>query len=442
MKKLLSLVLCLCLLLAGCGSQTFEETTEASTTKVVLPTAESTTHPTLSLSTEPVIEAPSLYESVVYDDGTYKLTAKEISVSDYSLKVKMLAENNSDRNVAFSGIYFTINGITTIGSMYINVAAGKKANDYISFNMETLENVGIHAPAYIISKESQIVDTDSYKTIANFDFDLKTSISDDYIQQVDRSGQTVYSSEGVTIKYRGVSSDSLGKEKLDFFIENTGNQDINVMVKDISVNGFTIYGNMCARAFENSCIYDSVTFLTKDIEANDIKSIEDVTIRFYACDNKTFNTLWVTDEIELSRTYVEEELQEEKIEYSEETKKADINSPLFDDKNLLITVKGLMLENHSDVNVILDGKTIVASYTYPGIAQVIPFVTPNNKELIENWNNLVEAARKECEAGHELIKACGTDYSFKIVVLNDLDKSKSLIECTDDKVTYDVLNSN
>lgn len=443
MKRILALVLCLCLVLAGCGGAAPAETTAASTTAITESPTEAITELVTTAATEPEPEEPTLEEVVVYDDGTFKLTAKEIDFTDkYSFKIKMLAENNSDQNVVFGSTYFTVNGITTIGSMYIKVAAGKKANDYISLDRNRLGNIGIDTIATVVVPDANIVDTDTFKTITEYAFDLKTSIADSYIQTIDKSGQTVYSEGDITIKYRGVSSDSLGKEQLDFYIENTGNQSVNVMVKDSSLNGFTLPGAMCARAFANSCLYDQATFLTKDMEANDITTIENVTIRLYACDSKTYKTLWTTDEIELAREYSDDsEAEETAAATGDSNTGVTSKEPVLDNDNLLILIKGTMIKNHSDVDVKLDGKTVVATYTQQGIAQAIPFITAGNQELLKSWNGLAEATRKECETGWDLVKGCGYDYSFKIILLNDLDTSKSLLECTDGEITYNVVEA-
>ena len=99
MKRILALILCLCMVLAGCGGAATAETTEASTTATTEAPTEATTEPVTTAATEPEPEEPTLEEVVVYDDGTFKLTAKEIDFTDkYSFKIKMLAENNSDQN--------------------------------------------------------------------------------------------------------------------------------------------------------------------------------------------------------------------------------------------------------------------------------------------------------------------------------------------------------
>ena len=79
MKKMIAFLLCLCLVLSGCGASTAEtqpETTEAT------PTTVATEAPTEAPTEAAAALEGTIEETVVYDDGTFKLTAKEIDYSD------------------------------------------------------------------------------------------------------------------------------------------------------------------------------------------------------------------------------------------------------------------------------------------------------------------------------------------------------------------------
>lgn len=130
------------------------------------------------------------------------------------------------------------------------------------------------------------------------------------------------------------------------------------------------------------------------------------------------------------------------LEMAEEMKKAGVvetaPTPNEDADSLAIIVKGTMLKNHSDIDVAVEENTLVASFTYQGLGQVVPYLTADNKELVDNWENLITASEKECQSICDLVKACGYDYTVKMIILNDLDTTKSLMEFTDGKITYNV----
>lgn len=291
MKKMIAFLLCLCLVLSGCGASTAEtqpETTEATPTTV---------------ATEAVaaIEG-TISETVVYDDGTFKLTAKEIDYSDdYYIKVKLLAENNSDRNIAFSGSWFSINNITVYCDFYIEVAAEKKSNGYIGIIRENLEKCGIKNVATVKAQDARIYDKDSFDTIAEFQFSLETSISGGYVQEIDKSGQTIYDKDGVIVKYRGIEEYWTGEEVLSFYVENNTDSNITVDVDNVSVNGFTVYGSLGANAYSGCVIYEELFFSSSAMEENDIDSIEEVSFSMRAFDRDTWKRLWATDEITVGR---------------------------------------------------------------------------------------------------------------------------------------------
>lgn len=134
-----------------------------------------------------------------------------------------------------------------------------------------------------------------------------------------------------------------------------------------------------------------------------------------------------------------------------ETMEAMVNSGIVETEpsetndavdTLLLVVKGSMLKNHSDVEVKQNGNTVVVSFTYQGLGQGTQYLTEDHKELLNNWNSLITASEKECQAVFDLVKACGYDYSVKMIILNDLDTSKSLLEFTDGKLTYNVADAN
>ena len=99
-------------------------------------------------------------------------------------------------------------------SFYCEVAPGKKANDSIDIDRDDLEKYGIKSIATVKGQDPYIYNKDDKETIARFQFSLETSISDGYVQEIDKSGQTIYDKDGVVIKYRGIETDWSGDEVL------------------------------------------------------------------------------------------------------------------------------------------------------------------------------------------------------------------------------------
>ena len=62
-----------------------------------------------------------------------------------------------------------------------------------------------------------------------------------------------------------------------------------------------IYGSMVAHAYAGCVTYDGLSFLSSDLEENDIDSIEEVSFSLHASDSETKKRLWTTDEITVGR---------------------------------------------------------------------------------------------------------------------------------------------
>ena len=117
MKRFLALLVCVNFILCGCGATQTEtepvisETeivhTETAVSSQIASTEDSSTVPT------EILNNASISETVVFNNGDFKLTAKEIDFSDdYDIKVKFLVENNTNKNISIIGQDFSINGIT------------------------------------------------------------------------------------------------------------------------------------------------------------------------------------------------------------------------------------------------------------------------------------------------------------------------------------------
>lgn len=428
MKKLIAFLICISLFLTGCGASTAE--TQPETTETTLTT----------VATEAPTEAPTeavaalegtIEETVVYDDGTFKLTAKEIDYSDkYNIKVKFLAENNSDNTVSFVGSNFSINGITMYCNLYCEVAPGKKANDSIDIDRDDLEKYGIKSIATVKGQDPYIYNKDGKETIARFQFSLETSISDGYVQEVDKSGQTIYDKDGVVIKYRGIETDWSGDEVLSFYVENNTDVDFGVYVDDTSVNGFMVYGSMVAYAYSGCVTYEELGFLSSDMEENDIDSIEEVSFTMYAY-NRENGKLWTTDEIIVGR-----EPSESLSVQPEET--AGDNALV---EAAAAVVRKTISESMDNATVTCEGNTIVVDTWYPDLALAASKAVDGDSKCIEAWNsmvyNLSGLSNAIWQAAKEL---AGDDVSVLVNVKNDLNMENDLLMIFNDTVIYDVVN--
>lgn len=365
------------------------------------------------------------------------MTAKEIDFSDeYYVKIKFLAENNSDANIIFNGNYFSVNGITMYCSFFIEVAAGKKANDYLEIDRDDMAAYGIVDIANITAQDTYIYNDDTSKVITHFRFELSTSISDGYVQAIDRSGQTIYDQNGITVKYRGIVPGQLSGEELEFFVENNMDSNLSIYVDNVSVNGFMVYGNMVAHAYPGCVTYETVDFSSSDLEENDIETIEEVSLSLYAYDQDANKKVWESEEFTVGRNDV--------ISASvPETSQSEVETHTFSMMDVVSVLESSLKENYDSVSVTYEGTTIDINLSYPGLASVAQSAkSSNDKKQLEAWNSVVASLKKANAAALAVAQDAGfSDATVIMNFRNDLNPDNILIMIMNDTVIYDAVNS-
>lgn len=126
-----------------------EETTTTTTTSAdITTTTEQTTTTTVTTTEETTTTtAKETKEQVLIDSNGIKITFNGMDYSDgiFGPEVKLLIENNTDKNYTVQVRNFSVNGFMIETSMSTDVNAGKKANDTIIIENWSLEDNSISA---------------------------------------------------------------------------------------------------------------------------------------------------------------------------------------------------------------------------------------------------------------------------------------------------------
>ena len=316
MRKLVVLILIFsfCLSMVACGS---EQKVEIPSTE---PVAEDTAAPKIEekaqpeetepvetapveeepVLTEPILQEVTISESIIFENDNYKATITGFNDSDsYEAKIKVHLENFTDKNIVLTANHFVVNGIYMWCDLYIKAAAGKNAKGYIGVRREDMEEFGITQIATMYTNDASFVDTDSYDTLDEFEFEVMTSIADDYVQEIDDSGSLVYSEDGIEIKYKGHRVNDYGEVELMFYMKNGTDRDLIISCDNVSVNDYTVYGDLLARCNAGSVCYALMDFYEDDLVENDIEKIETVSFTFEMYEQKTYDSYRDTDFVDL-----------------------------------------------------------------------------------------------------------------------------------------------
>ncbi len=309
--KLISVLLVLALFAAmaiGSGSNEEEKKNEVKTPSSVTSggqSSESAETNSSKTKTEPkatekpkqkATEKPSvtIEEAVLLDRDGIKVTVKSLDMkgSFYGPELKMLFENNSGKNVTVQARNASVNGYMIDPMMSVDVASGKKANDAMSFSSSDLATAGITTIADI-EFAFHVFDSETWNDLFNSDtVKIETSAAKDYKYTYDNSGTQVFNDKGFEIVIKGLAEEDswLGKE-LVVYIHNASDRNVTIQARDVSVNGFMVDPVFSCDIAPGKHAIDKITFMSSDLEKNEIKTIESVELSFHIFDGDTWNDI-------------------------------------------------------------------------------------------------------------------------------------------------------
>lgn len=206
----------------------------------------------------------AIEETVLVDESDVKITATELKYTAYDVKLSLTIENNSSQNLSFHSGTLRYNCNSVNGYMvddgYLNadIAAGKKANEMVSFSLDVLTLLGFRDIADI-ELGFNITDSKYNDYLQTGPRQLKTSLADSYDYEVDTyrqaiagnlsalgvtldydSEEAVYDQKGIRVVSQTLVTNSNGEQALLAEIENTSSDMVYVSVGDVALNGLSV----------------------------------------------------------------------------------------------------------------------------------------------------------------------------------------------------------
>lgn len=309
-KRSISLVLFTALFISACSSSTSEAPIQPAsvsqknteTQPVSSDIAESVSLPEETETEEGQSGDITIEEKEIYNQGDIIITATGLKYDGLlGPEVTLLIENNTDTNITIQTRNSSVNGYMADLQMSCDIAAGKKANDGMAISTSELENCGIDTIANI-EFSFHIFESDSWDTYADSEpIILTTSAGDNYQQVYDDGGDVLYDNNGIKIISKGLLTDDsfLGPQFLTY-IENNSDQNITVQARDTSVNGFMVNPSMSAEVCSGKKSISSMTFLSSELEENEITEFENIETSFHIFYTDGWDTIADTEPITIS----------------------------------------------------------------------------------------------------------------------------------------------
>lgn len=240
-------------------------------------------------------------EQVLLDESGIVITAEGIErKGTFGANLKILIENNSEADVTVQARNSSVNGYMVDTMFSCTVAAGKKANDSITFLSSDLEACDIETIADM--EFSFHIFNDSWETVLDSDLvKVNTSAAETYTYGFDDSGSELHNENGVRIISKGFSDDqSIFGPGLVLFIENTTGKDVTVQVRDVSVNGFMVDTMFSEDVTADKCAVTAITVMSSSLEENGIDKIEEMEFYFHVFESDSWATIFDTDKVVVS----------------------------------------------------------------------------------------------------------------------------------------------
>ena len=191
-------------------------------------------------------------EQVLVDQDGIVVTATEyVTDSIWGDGVKLLLENNSDRDVTVGCNALIVNDYMITDLFSSEIAAGKKSNETLYLSSRQLNAAGIEN-AGKIEIYFHIYDSSTY--------------------------DPVFDSECVVIQTSEYAN-----------MDTTPN--VGISVDDMSVNGFMMSPFFSTTIYEGKKSIDDITVFSSDLEENGIKTIEEVELKFHIYDADSYSTI-------------------------------------------------------------------------------------------------------------------------------------------------------
>ncbi len=238
----------------------------------------------------------SIEEQLLLDSNGVKITAKEYKKdSIWGDGIKLLIENGSDKDISVGCNALIVNNFMITDLFSASVAAGKKSNETLYLSNSELEQAGISNIAQI-EAYFYLYDSNTYDRIYEADkVTIKTSLYNEMDSSANTDGVELYNKNGIKIVGQYVDEDSFWGASALLYIENKSGKNITVSADDVSINGFMITSFFSSTVYNEKMAFDSISFLSSELEDNDIKEIETIELKFKIYDPDTYNTIEETE---------------------------------------------------------------------------------------------------------------------------------------------------
>lgn len=243
----------------------------------------------------------SIAQTVLYDADGIVVTATGYEEGWTGPEIKLLVENNSDKNILVTSASVSANGyMMPCASLYAEVAAGKKANERLNLLSSELEQSGIETLAEL-QFYIQIQDPDTWQTVATSELLTLTTSAAPYTQPVDDSGDVLYDDQGIKVVCKGLKQDIIWDGTVVLYMENNSGKAVSIYAENVSVNGFMQDAGLWSDLRDGTKLIDGMSMIDlSDLEIESIDQIDSIEFNLRVVDSDTWKEIVTTDTLNMT----------------------------------------------------------------------------------------------------------------------------------------------
>ena len=143
-----------------------------------------------------------------------------------------------------------------------------------------------------------ISSSDTFNTIDTTDLiTIQTSAAGSFTQEVDDSGDEVFSANNLRVVCKGLKKDSIWDGTVVFYLENDSGKAVSIYAENVSVNGYMVDVGMYSDLRPNTRMVDGMYLLNTELDS--IDDIHDIEFNLRVVDSDTFQNIAASDVIRL-----------------------------------------------------------------------------------------------------------------------------------------------
>lgn len=213
----------------------------------------------------------------------------------YTLKAQ-LENKSTDKTYMFSVENAAINGVQSDPLFAAEVAAGKKANEELTFSNDTLAENGvgdftdIELTFRVYDSNDWTADEVAKETIHIYPYGEDKAVK--FVREPQANDNVIVDNEYVSVIVTGYEEDDIWGYTANLFLLNKTDKNVMFSVDEASVNGYMVDPFYAASVSAGKCAFSSISWSDTTLEENSITEIEEIEFLFRAYDEDN----WTSDD--------------------------------------------------------------------------------------------------------------------------------------------------